>query len=285
MNVLGLLAGAAVGAGLLLVVVGATRGSDPRPRAAAAERGGHLLASLRSRRAAAAAAAALVVWALTRWPALGLVAALVVWGVPVLFSAQRRASSAIDRVEAMEEWVRRLADVLVVGVGLGQAIVTTARTAPDGIAAEVDTLAARISARWDVEEALRFFAADIADPAGDLAVAALVLAQRRKGPGLAAALGAVADALAEEVAMRRRVEADRAKPRATARAVTVITLLVVAVGMLSGSYLAPYATPLGQLVLVGVTAMFAAALTWMNAMASVRPRHRFLARRTAEVGR
>ena len=34
----------------------------------------------------------------------------------------------------------------------------------------------------------------------------------------------------EEVAARRRVEADRAKPRATARAVTVITLVILATG-------------------------------------------------------
>ena len=66
--------------------------------------------------------------------------------------------------------------------------------------------------------------------------------------------------------MRRRVEADRARPRATARAVTVITLLVVGVGLANGGYLAPYSTPLGQLVLVGVTALFVAALAWMRAM-------------------
>lgn len=283
MTVLGVLAGAAVGLGLLLVVVGATRVPASPSRGGEHVRAGRALTSLRGRRAVAAGVAAVVVSALTRWPALGLVAALVVWGVPVLFSAQRRATAAIDQVEAVEEWVRRLADVLVVGIGLGQAIVSTARTAPDDIADEVATLAARISARWEVEEALRSFASDIADPAGDLAVAALVLAQRRKGPGLAAALVAVADALADEVAMRRRVEADRAKPRATARAVTVITLLVVTAGLLTGGYLAPYATPLGQLVMVGVTAMFAAALAWMNAMASVRPGHRFLSQRTAEV--
>ena len=53
--------------------------------------------------------------------------------------------------------------------------------------------------------------------------------------------------------MRRKVEAERAKPRATARAVTLITLGVVLVGALNGTYLAPYGTPLGQLVLAVIT--------------------------------
>lgn len=286
-NVLGLLAGAAVGIGILLLVVGV---SGVSATSGTAERTGPgpalgVLAAVRTRRVWVAGITAVVVWGLTRWPALGVVAALAVWGVPVLFSAQRRAGAAIDRVEAVAEWVRRLADVLVVGVGLGQAIVSTARAAPAEIVDEVDLLAARISARWDIEEALRAFADEIADPSGDLAVAALVLAQRRKGPGLAAALVAVADALSEQVTMRRRVEADRAKPRATARAVTVITLLVVALGLLGGGYLSPYGTPLGQLVLIGVATLFAGSLAWMNSMASARPGHRFLARRTTEVVR
>ena len=43
---------------------------------------------------------------------------------------RRTAAAAIDRVEAVEEWTRRLSDVLVVGVGLEQAIAATVRTCP-----------------------------------------------------------------------------------------------------------------------------------------------------------
>ena len=75
--------------------------------------------------------------------------------------------------------------------------------------------------------------------------AALILAARRRGPGLPRVLGALADSVAEDVAVRRKVEAERAKPRTTARAVTLITLGVVAVGALNGAYLRPYATLLG----------------------------------------
>jgi len=84
--------------------------------------------------------------------------------------------------------------------------------------------------------------------------------------------------VAEEVAMRRRVEAERAKPRTTARAVTLITLGVVALGALNRTYLAPYGTPLGQLVLLGVTGMFVGPLAWMRALTLSAPQPRLLAR-------
>ena len=108
-------------------------------------------------------------------------------------------------------------------------------------------------------------------------VAALILGDRRRGPGLARALASVADAVAEEVAVRRRIEADRAKPRATARAVTLITLGVVVFGLASGTYLAPYGTPLGQLVLAGIGAVFTASLLWMRSMTLTSAQPRVLA--------
>lgn len=268
MNTWAAIAGAGVAVGMVLVVLGARR-SVPKPRPVRGRRNGPP-STLRT--VVLASTAAVVVLAATRWPVLGLVAGLAVWGVPLLFSGARDAARAIDRVEAIESWVRRLSDVLLVGVGLSQAIVTTAQHAPAPVATEISRLVARIGARWPREQALRTFAAEVRDPAADLAVAALVLAGRRQGPGLAAALSSVADALAEEVAVRRRVEADRAKPRATARAVTIVTLVVVALGLATGNYLQPYGTPLGQLVLVAVTALFVVALAWLRAMTVTRRR-------------
>ena len=274
---LALMSGLLVGGGLLVVVLawrGAPVGGRTTPDAAGAAR--RPRRDIRLRRAVLALAAGSLTWVLSGWPAAGLIVTIAVWGLPVLFSTSRRAAAAIDRVEGVEDWVRRLSDVLIVGVGLGQAILVTASSAPAPIAEDVAALAARLTARWPTEDALRAFADDIGDADADLVAAALILAQRRKGPGVAAALTALADALAEEVAMRRRVEADRAKPRATARAVTLITLGVVAVGALNGSYLQPYATPLGQLVLVGVTGVFVAALAWMRAMTLTSTRRRLL---------
>ena len=52
--------------------------------------------------------------------------------------------------------------------------------------------------------------------------------------------------------MRRKIEADRARPRTTARWVTLITLGVVALGALNGTYIRPYGDSLGQLVLAAL---------------------------------
>jgi Flp pilus assembly protein TadB len=275
---LALMSGLLGGGGLLLVVL-AWRGTPEGPSTTPSSPGPARRSRRDSRvgRAVLSIAGGVLTWVISGWPAAGLIVTVAAWGLPVLFATSRRAVAAIDRVEGVEDWVRRLSDVLIVGVGLSQAILVTASSAPAPIAEEVAALGARISARWPTEDALRAFADDIGDADADLVAAALILAQRRKGPGVAAALTALADALAEEVAMRRRVEADRAKPRATARAVTLITLGVVAVGALNGSYLQPYATPLGQLVLVGVTGVFVAALAWMRAMTLTSTRRRLLA--------
>jgi tight adherence protein B len=276
---LGGLAGLIVSAGVLTFIAG----FSPRPERAERSR------SLTWRRRpvkgpwdrwrwAIAGTSGLLVWLLSGWPIPGVIVGTTIVGLPVLLSTSRVAALGIARVEAVEEWTRRLSDILVAGVGLEQAITTSLRSVPEAIRTEVAALAARLSARWPTETALRAFADHLGDATGDLVVASLILGHRRRGPGLARALTAVADSVAEEVAMRRRVEAERARPRATARAVTLITLGVVAVGALNQTYLAPYGTPLGQLVLLAVTAMFVGSLTWMRALTLSAPQPRLLSR-------
>ena len=229
-----------------------------------------------SRRIAPAMIAGLVAWLVSGWPAVALIVAMTVWGLPLLLTTGRTARHQIDRVEAVADWTRRLADVIIVGMGLEQAVITTERSAPEALRVEIATLAARVDARWPLEDAFRAFADDIGDSTADLVVAALILGHRRRGPGLARALTSVADALSAEVAMRRRIEADRAKPRATARAVTLITLGVVGLGALNGVYLSPYADSLGQLVLAGVATIFVVALAWMRSLTLSSTSHRIL---------
>lgn len=283
---LGALAGLLVAGGVLMIVAGLIRWvakPTQRSRGQWAERlRGH--ATWARWRSLAGGIAGLLVWLLTGWPVLGLITAATAVALPMLLATSSIASRSISRVEAVEDWTRRLTDILLVGVGLEQAIVTSERTVPEPIRGEVSALAARLEARWPTELALRAFAEDLRDPTGDLVVVGLILGHRRRGPGLARALTAVAESVAEDVAMRRRVEADRAKPRATARAVTLITLAVIAIGALNSAYLAPYGTASGQLVLAGVAVAFAAALVWMRALTLSRPQPRLLADATVPMG-
>ena len=176
----------------------------------------------------------------------------------------------------MEEWTRSLSGVLTVGVGLEQALVATLRSTPSPIAGEVSRLVARLRARWATEDALRAFADELDDATGDLVAANLILGARRRGAGLASVLEGLAESVAADVRARRQVEADRAKPRATARWVTLISASVLVVLAVSGTYVEPYRSPLGQLILVVLLAAYVATLIWMRRMAMGRPLPRFL---------
>lgn len=273
------IAGATTVIGLLLVWAGARPTTTPPSPARRWQRTRRMPRAGWARwRWVVAGSAGLGVWAVSGWPVAGALVTVTVVGLPILLGTGAVAARRIGRVEAIEEWTRRLADVLIAGVGLEQALTTSARTCPPALSVEVRALVARLSARWPTEQALRAFADDVDDAAADLVVAALVLASRRRGPGVARVLTAVADSVAEDVAVRRKVEAERAKPRATARAVTLITLAVVAVGALNSTYLQPYTTRLGQLVLAVIAAAFIGCLTWMRALTLTAPEPRFLAR-------
>ena len=269
------LAGGAIGLGAVLVIAGWVRTPERARR-----RGHRPSASVFARTHWQWGAAALVgfaVWAVSGWPVAGLTAAVAVVGLPSLLTTARTAARGIERIEAVEEWARRLADILSVGVGLEQAVTTSVRTVPDPIRSEVTTLAARLNARMPTEQALRLFADDLNDATGDLVVAALLLGHRRRGPGVARTLSSVADAVADEVATRRRIEADRAKPRTTARAVTLITIGVACLGMLNREYVEPYGTPLGQLALLAIVGMFVGSLVWMRSLTLGKPQPRLIA--------
>jgi tight adherence protein B len=265
------LAGALSAIGLFVAVLGARR--TTRPARAARKIGGRPSGRFVPSRSGGVG---LLVWAVSGWPVAGALVTATVVGLPVLLGTGTVAARRIGRVEAIEEWTRRLSDILVAGVGLEQALIGSLRTCPPALRTEVTALVARLSARWPTERALRALADDVDDAAADLVVAALVLAARRRGPGLARVLTAVADSVAEDVTVRRKVEAERAKPRTTARAVTLITLGVVAVGALNGTYLSPYAGPLGQAVLAAIAAAFIGCLAWMRALTLSAPEPRFL---------
>ena len=86
----------------------------------------------------------------------------------------------------------------------------------------------------------------------------------------------LAGSLTDEVTMRRKVEADRAKPRANARWLLLITVAAAGLAALNGDYLAPYGTVLGQLVLAAIAGLIVACLLWMRRLTAPAPSVRFL---------
>jgi Flp pilus assembly protein TadB len=279
--------GTALVGGLLLVVVGVTpvpddgrprRSQWARPRPVAALLADDLPPSERRRRRiwlGVAVGAGLLVWLLSGWVLAVVVLPMVVVGLPVLLSSPATATD-VDRLTAIEQWTRGMSGVLTVGSGIEHAITASLGSTPEAIAPMVGTLVARLNARWPTPDALRAFADDLDDATGDLVAATLILGAHRRGPGLAAVLDDLAATVAEEVRIRRGIEADRAKPRTTARWVTILTLVVLGVLALDREYMAPYRTPLGQVVLLVFLALYAGCLLWLRGMTRGAPTPRFL---------
>jgi Flp pilus assembly protein TadB len=285
--------GAALVGGPLLAVAGiraapaSARPSRRRrvPRVLAAALGEHLPGRQRTRRRLAIAAAGstgIALWLLTGWALAVLLLPLLVIGVPALLRAPRAATD-VQRLTALEQWSRGMSGVLTVGSGIEHAIVASLGSAPAAIAPFVGTLVARLNARWPTEAALRAFADDLDDATGDLVAATLILGSQRRGPGLAAVLDDLAATVAEEVRIRRGIEADRAKPRTTARWVTILTLGVLGLLALNGSYIEPYKKPLGQVTLLVFLGLYVACLIWLRAMTRGAATPRFLPRTSGDV--
>ncbi|QKE85132.1 type II secretion system F family protein [Arthrobacter sp. NEB 688] len=270
-------AGALIVAGLLGVIAG-LRPVPPRPPAPSRRLRGRRAPQI-DRRTMLLAGAGLIlgafVAAVTGWWLAVLIAPAASAGLPYLLSAPT-AGTSIARLEAMEEWTRSLAGVLTAGAGLEQALVATLRSAPEPIRPEITRLASRLRARWSTEDAIRALADDLDDATGDVIAANLLLATRRRGAGLASVLDALAESVAADVRARREVEADRAKPRATARWVTLITVGVLTVLAITGEYVAPYRSGVGQLLLTALLALYVATLLWMRRMATGTPPARFI---------
>lgn len=268
---------AAAGALIVAGVIGLFLGLKPSPAPSPRSRPTRLkpLSQRSKRLLTLGVIGGVLAWLVTGWALALLAVPVAVVGIPILLS-NSGAEARIGRLEAMEEWTRSLSGVLTVGIGLEQALVATQRSTPAAIRPEVGRLIARLRSRWDTEDAVRAFADELDDATGDLVAANLILAARRRGAGLAQVLESLAESVSADVRARRQIEADRAKPRATARWVTIISVGVLVVLAISGTYVEPYRSPLGQVILVTLLTAYVATLVWMKRMAIGKPLARFL---------
>ena len=280
----GLLSGMAVVGGLVGVIAGlvgttAPRRAPLRQRWQAVRAGKNQSEDARLRRRTLTVAAVVVfvaVWLVSGNFVGGALLGAAVIGVPWLITPAQMAQERIGQLEGLSEWTQRLAGLLRLGMGLEQAMITSRQGAPDELAPQIVNLSDRLRLGWRPEQALRAFAAELDDVTADKVVAALILSVNDRGPGLAQALEDLAGTVREEVAKKRAIEADRAKPRTTVRWMTIITVGVVVAGFFVPSYTKPYSTLLGQLVLAFLTAGFVGVLALMRQLGNFRRIPRFL---------
>jgi len=268
------LAGALTMTGIVLLAAEVTRrapapGVPPRRMLTAGT------TSAARKRLAIAWLAGLIMLAVTRWPIAALATAGAVMFVPKL-TAARAARDRIARLEGLEQWTRRLSDMLTAGRGLEDALAVSAKTAPAAISAPVTALARRLATRVGTEDALRAFAHEIDDPAGDRIAAALIIATGRRGGAVHGVLSALAEILARDVAARREIEADRAQHRTTLRWIIAFLGGFTVFAIMNRAYSAPYGTVVGQAVLAVVTLLYAAGLGWLHRLGLLPGPGRFL---------
>jgi Flp pilus assembly protein TadB len=277
------LAGALVMTGLVLLTAELTRGA-PAPGLPPSRWSDARRLSAARRRVALAVLAGLVMLALSRWPVAALATVAAVLFVPKVTTnrAARRRAAAL---EGLEQWTRRVADLLTASRGLEDALEVSARTAPAAIAAPVTALARRLSARVGTEEALRAFAAELDDPAADRIAAALIIATGQRGGAVHGVLQTLAEILSRDVAARREIEAERAQHRTTLRWIIVFIAGFTAFAILNRSYSAPYGTLAGQAVLTLVALLYAAGLGWLYRLGTIPGPGRFLDRESTREAR
>lgn len=287
LSLLAALAGAASAAGVIVIV----RGFQPAPPPARPRRPSALTRMLRwvtgtgatSRERAVrqvhlslAGLLAFGVWLLTSIPAMGLAAGAAGLGLPAVLTVGGSGKARIARLDALASWTRSLATRISAGSSMEQALVESRDDAPDAIAVEVTSLSAQIASGQSAEVALQRFADDMGDGISDFLAMALMRSAVTRGSGLRASLERLAGTVDKLVADRRTIEAERARPRTTARLVTLIAVGAFAALQANGEFMKPYHSVVGQVVLLVICSAFGGCLVWMTALTRNKPEPRML---------
>jgi Flp pilus assembly protein TadB len=200
-------------------------------------------------------------YAATGWVTAAVFAAIGGALTPGWLARRRVQADSIAKTEAVAGWAEMLRDTMAAASGIHEAIAATAPVAPTPIRADVIRLAQRLQ-RDPLSVALDDFADQLSDPVGDLVVAALLVAGERQAGNLAGVLTAAATSARASATMRLRIETGRTRIRTSVR-VTVVVFALVAVGLvlLNRSYLDPFDTATGQVVLAVIGGLFGLS-TW-----------------------
>ena len=262
--------------GLVGLVVLARGGSLlPAQSAQPARRRQADLSQLRG--AGIAALAAATVLAVTRWPTAAVAAGVVVALWPRIVGGAAVGKRQLAKIEAIAAWTEALRDTAGAAAGLEQAIPATVTAAPLLLTRPLRDLSARLDGRVPLPEALARFADDVDDPAADMVVAALSLNARQRAGGLERILSELAATSRTELEMRRKVEHQRRSLRRQSQQIAAAGLtFIVAQALFAHSWVAPYATVTGQLVLLVIGGLFVGAFARMRALAEPDSPDRFL---------
>jgi Flp pilus assembly protein TadB len=274
---LALVVGALAGGGVFLLVV-AIRGLPPRRHSQGPSRLDRQLRELLGIRGAVALGGGVLVLLATGWVVAGVGTALLALGWRGIGGAAGERK-AMARLEGLAMWTESLRDTIAGAVGLEQAIPASLRAAAPSIQGPLARLVDRLHTRVALPEALHRFADDLDDSSADMIIAALIINARLRGPGLRELLSALASSVREELDMRRKVNAERRSTRRSVQIVVAVSVgLALFMAVFNRGYVQPYDTPVGQVVLVVVVALYGAAFLWLRRLARFDAPERILIR-------
>lgn len=273
-------AGAAVGLGIMLLIAGLVK----RERSAPAGHAGRDASWRRRWRAVSkrqrgwmmfSAAAGAVAALATGWPLLLVLVPAVLIVLPGLLSAPPQPE--IEVLAGLDRWVRLISTSLTSGKSIRDAIFATRSQAPEVLREPISRLVTRLDQRWAMRDALFAMADELGIADADAVLAAMSVAANRGGAGARVTLGALTDTLQDRLSALREIAAERAKPRAVVRQVTLITMAVLGLAVLmSPGFFAPYATGLGSLLAAGLAFAYLGCLVMLRRMTVPPPAPRFL---------
>lgn len=273
-------AGLLFAAGAIAIVVGLT-GTE---QTAVPRRRDWRLLARRSGVAAGVVAAAGLAWLVTGWLVAAAAVIATVWLVPQTIRQAARQRHERAMLDATRAWLQQLDTTVGAGVGLESALRESARQCrPDSpIAAPLRRCVETLD--WmETEAALEQLAADLDNHVGDAATVVLASALSHSTKGLRPALHALVEWADEQLDHLRQVEVEARGLRMTRRAVlTIWTVLAAYLAITSPDLMAAYSTVDGQVVLLLLTGLAAAALWLLIVWSNVKGPERFFHHRREE---
>jgi signal transduction histidine kinase len=253
----GALLGAAAGSGIFTALIGymGTPSWTDKNSAMSLRKLRGLIAPL-AIRSAIAVTGLIATVVLTGWPVAGLIVGVAGFSAPTVLGAKARRDREVDRMAALATWVEMVRDTISAASGLIETLKATAATAPAAIRPQVQQLAARAE-REPLPDALAKFADEVDHGVADTIAVTLRLAAANQTGSLQEALAELAENTRQEVSMRLRIEASRARQFTSARFIAGV-VAVFSVGMVGFSqpYLTPYDTAWGQVALIVIGGLF-----------------------------
>ncbi|MDA8118368.1 MAG: type II secretion system F family protein [Actinomycetota bacterium] len=193
----------------------------------------------------------------TGYIALGIGAVGIYFFVGPLFT-DHSINERVERLDALATWIEQLGSSLSGAMSLYQLIASCGDTAPIEIRPQVAVLSKRVGTPGvSLVEALWEFADEFADETVDLLVASLAGAATASGGQLSNTLDLLGRLARNEAEMQRRIATSQHSPRTDAKAGLLISVALFAgLMLLDRSFVSPFKTMVGQLVLGGIVGLF-----------------------------